>query len=148
MAAGGLNSANDEDGEQIDYTAAIANLALAMRDLLHENFDVNRRRLEVRIGIGTGPVVAGVVGKKKFIYDLWGDTVNIASRITSEGTPGMIQVDETTYRRLRDRFAFQPPQILRLKGKGETVVYRLTGHLAGDPTLRESIPTPHLIPIE
>ncbi|QEL65962.1 hypothetical protein OTERR_24860 [Oryzomicrobium terrae] len=146
MAAGGLNSANDEDGEQIDYTAAIANLALAMRDLLHENFDVNRRRLEVRIGIGTGPVVAGVVGKKKFIYDLWGDTVNIASRITSEGTPGMIQVDETTYRRLRDRFAFQPPQILRLKGKGETVVYRLTGHLAGDPTLRESIPRPLAAP--
>ncbi len=66
--------------------------------------------LEVRIGIGTGPVVAGVVGKKKFIYDLWGDTVNLASRITSEGTPGMIQVrNKTTHQRLAGDFDFAPP---------------------------------------
>jgi adenylate cyclase len=87
--------------------------------------------LEVRIGIGTGPVVAGVVGKKKFIYDLWGDTVNLASRITSEGVPGMVHVDETTYRRLADRFEFGEPQIIHLKGKGNTPVYRLAGPLAG-----------------
>jgi adenylate cyclase len=68
---------------------------------------VNEMHLEVRIGIGTGPVVAGVVGKKKFIYDLWGDTVNIASRITSEGVPGMVQVDDTTtYHRLRSASTF------------------------------------------
>jgi class 3 adenylate cyclase len=83
--------------------------------------------MEVRIGIGTGPVVAGVVGKKKFIYDLWGDTVNIASRITAEGVPGMIQVDGITYRRLKDRFEFHEPQTLYLKGKGETTVYRMAG---------------------
>jgi adenylate cyclase len=76
--------------------------------LLKQDFSINDRRLELRIGIGTGPVVAGVVGKKKFIYDLWGDTVNIASRVTSEGVPGLVQVDQRTYRRLSDGFDFEP----------------------------------------
>lgn len=124
MVAGGL-----DDGRS-DYSDAIADMALAMRDLLHRDFNVNQMRLEVRIGIGTGPVVAGVVGKKKFIYDLWGDTVNIASRITSEGVPSMVQVDETTYRRLHDRFDFHAPQTMYLKGKGNMVVYRLIGRKA------------------
>jgi len=121
MVAGGLN--NDSS----DYSDAIADMALEMRDLLHRDFNVNRMHLEVRIGIGTGPVVAGVVGKKKFIYDLWGDTVNIASRITSEGVPGMVQVDEATHRRLRDRFDFHEPQTIYLKGKGNMTVHRLIG---------------------
>ena len=112
MVAGGLN-----DG-QTDYSAAIADMALAMRELLHRDFTVNYAHLEIRIGIGTGPVVAGVVGKKKFIYDLWGDTVNIASRITAEGVPGMIQCDTVTYHRLQDRFDFHEPQTIYLKGKG------------------------------
>jgi class 3 adenylate cyclase len=121
MVAGGLNN------ELNNYTQSIAELAIAMRDLLHRDFTVNDMHLDVRIGIGTGPVVAGVVGKKKFIYDLWGDTVNLASRITSEGTPGMIQLDATTYHRLNGLFAFDDPQTLHLKGKGNTVVYRLIG---------------------
>jgi len=68
-----------------------------------------------------------VVGKKKFIYDLWGDTVNIASRLTSECTPGFIQCDITTYRRLSSKFDFEAPQLMQLKGKGSVEVYRLTG---------------------
>lgn len=124
MVAGGLND------ERSDYSEALVDLALEMRDLLQRDFQVNEMHLEVRIGIGTGPVVAGVVGKKKFIYDLWGDTVNIASRITSEGVPGMVQVDETTYRRLRERFDFLEPQTLYLKGKGNMVVYRAIGRKA------------------
>ena len=121
MAAGGLND------QRADFTEALADLALEMRDLLQRDFQVNAMHLEVRIGIGTGPVVAGVVGKKKFIYDLWGDTVNLASRITSEGVPGIVQVDETTYRKLQHSFDFQPPQTIYLKGKGNTVVHRAIG---------------------
>ncbi len=102
-------------------------MALEMRRVLANDLQINDHRLEIRMGIGTGPVVAGVVGKKKFIYDLWGDTVNIASRITSEGVPGMIQVDQTTYRRLRNRYEFEQPQTIYLKGKGDTVIYRLKG---------------------
>jgi class 3 adenylate cyclase len=122
MVAGGLNV-----GEGPDYTAKIADMALDMRDMLDHDRAVNELGLQIRMGIGTGPIVAGVVGTKKFIYDLWGDTVNMASRITSEGVPGMIQVDTTTYRRLQGRFDFHPPQTLYLKSKGETVVYRLIG---------------------
>jgi len=67
-----------------------------------------------------------VVGKKKFIYDLWGDTVNLASRITGEGAPGSIQCDAATYDRLRNRFVFDPPHIVPIKGKGTVVVHRLS----------------------
>jgi adenylate cyclase len=121
MVAGGLNE------DLSDYSAAVADMAIAMRDLLRRDFTVNASHLEVRIGIGTGPIVAGVLGKKKFIYDLWGDTVNIASRITSEGVPGMIQCDTTTYHRLAAKFDFHEPQTIYLKGKGNMTVYRLIG---------------------
>jgi len=124
MVAGGLN-------HERDYTQAIAELAIAMRDLLQRDFAGDGPQpgppLDVRIGIGTGPIVAGVVGKKKFIYDLWGDTVNLASRITSEGAPGMIQVDARTCQRLAGLFLFAAPQSIPLKGKGQTIVYRLIG---------------------
>ena len=127
MIAGGLNS------QCSDYSDALVDMALEMRDLLKSDFQVNKMHLEVRIGIGTGPVVAGVVGKKKFIYDLWGDTVNIASRLTSEGVPGMVQVDENTYCRLQSRFDFHAPQTIYLKGKGNMVVYRVTGRKGNTP---------------
>ena len=121
MVAGGINTDNT------DYSAAIADLAVEMQQILHRDFTINSSRLEMRMGIGTGPVVAGVVGKKKFIYDLWGDTVNLASRITSEGVPGMIQCDSRTQRRLADRFDFYDPQTIYLKGKGNMTVHRLIG---------------------
>jgi len=124
MVAGGLN------GSAPDFGGAIAELALDMLNVVERGFVVEDRPLQLRIGIGTGPVVAGVVGRKKFIYDLWGDTVNIASRITSEGVPGAIHVDEPTYLRLQDRYAFHPPQTIYLKGKGDTRVYRLSGRHA------------------
>jgi class 3 adenylate cyclase len=122
MVAGGIN-----DDSTINYSESIARMAIEMRDLLAKDTAIHDHRLEIRMGIGTGPVVAGVVGKKKFIYDLWGDTVNLASRITAESVPGMIQVDVTTYRRLRNKFEFDPPKTIYLKGKGDTTVYALKG---------------------
>ena len=122
MVAGGL-----DDDDARNYSESIANMALEMRHLLANDLTVNEQRVQIRMGIGTGPVVAGVVGKKKFIYDLWGDTVNLASRITAESVPGNIQVDVTTYRRLRNKFEFEAPQTVYLKGKGDTAVYRLIG---------------------
>ncbi|HVS27658.1 MAG TPA: adenylate/guanylate cyclase domain-containing protein [Burkholderiales bacterium] len=120
MVAGGLGD------NQTDYVEAVANMALEIRELVRRHPAFSRQNLDIHIGIATGPVVAGVIGSKRFIYDLWGDTVNIASRITSEAGSGTIQVDETTYRRLRDRFSFDAPQTIELKGKGITTVYPLT----------------------
>ncbi len=136
MVAGGLN--NDES--EANYSEAIAAMALDMRAVLAHDFVVNRQRLDIRVGIGTGPVVAGVLGKKKFIYDLWGDTVNIASRIAADGTPGLIQVDATTYRRIRNAFTFDEPRTVQLKGKGATQVYRLTGRQQVDRGLLDGPP--------
>lgn len=121
MIAAGLNT------DQHDFCAAVADLALDMREVTARDFSVHGEPLELRIGIASGPVVAGVVGTRKFIYDVWGDAVNVASRITAENDPGMIQVDELTHRRLAGRYDFQPAQILNLKGKGDTTVYRLDG---------------------
>jgi len=122
MVAGGLNRDSNAD-----YTAAVADMALDMLKALEADANQLGSRLAIRVGISTGPAVAGVVGTKKFIYDVWGDSVNLASRITSECVPGMIHTDVTTYLRLRDRYEFQTPQTIFAKGKGETTVYPLIG---------------------
>ncbi|MBI2312218.1 MAG: adenylate/guanylate cyclase domain-containing protein [Betaproteobacteria bacterium] len=123
MAAGGLTRG------RTDYVQSMAELALEMRTLVSEHPALKRHNLSIHLGIATGPVVAGVIGTKRFIYDLWGDTVNIASRLTTEGVPGRIQVDRITYARLRNRFQFEGPFTVTVKGKGELTVYRLIGRL-------------------
>ena len=81
--------------------------------------------LQMRIGSCTGPVIAGIIGQNKFIYDLWGDTVNTASRMESHGVPGRTQVAATTYELLRDRFRFEDRGIIEVKGKGAMKTYLL-----------------------
>jgi class 3 adenylate cyclase len=110
-----------------DHTEAVAEMALAMREEVARRIDPSGRPLQMRLGIDTGPVVAGVIGTDKFSYDLWGDTVNTASRMESQGVPGCIQVTERTWRRLRDRYRFQRRGPIQVKGKGELVTYFLLG---------------------
>ncbi len=110
-----------------DHAQAVAEMALAMRDAVAGRSDPSGRPLEVRIGIDTGPVVAGVIGTSRFSYDLWGDTVNTASRMESNGVPGCIQVTDRTYRRLHHRYRFQRRGPIPIKGKGDVVTYLLVG---------------------
>ncbi len=123
MVAGGLSDA------QAKYTGAIADMALEIRDNIAARRIHEGESLGMHIGIGTGPVVAGVIGVRKFIYDLWGNTVNIASRLTTEATSGGILVDTTTYHRLRGQYQFEGPESLTVKGNRQITSYRLIARL-------------------
>ena len=105
MVAGGLLESSSR------YTEGIADMALEIRDYIAVLKTHTEESLSMHIGIGTGPVVAGVIGVKKFIYDLWGNSVNMASRLSTEATTGGILVDATTYRRLRNLYQFEGPEI-------------------------------------
>ena len=110
--------------QRMRHAEAVAHAAL---EILEEFPKLTDHTLHLRIGIHTGPVVAGVIGKNKFIYDLWGDTVNIASRMQSHGQPGSIQVSAKTYQHLNDKFEFHPRGEIEIKGKGAMQVFLLKG---------------------
>lgn len=121
MAAGGLPTAN--------HTHAIdaINAAIEIRDFIakgkEEKLAEGLPYFEIRIGIHTGPVVAGIVGVKKFAYDIWGDTVNTASRMESSGEAGKINISESTYKLVKDKFNCTPRGKITAKGKGEIEMY-------------------------
>lgn len=108
-----------------DHAEVIADMALAMTDTMSYYPTPRGDRLQLRIGINTGAAVAGVIGIRKFIYNLWGDTVNVASRMDSSGKPGRIQVSEATYLRLKDKYEFQRRRPIYVKGKGWMNTYWL-----------------------
>ena len=124
MAAAGLPQPRE------DHAQALADFALAMRDSLAEYRETNDVDLRMRIGINSGPVVAGVIGKRRFLYDLWGDSVNTASRMESHGIPGEIQVTEATRDLLDGQFTFIDRGVIDIKGKGPMQTYLLqpNGH--------------------
>ena len=121
MAVAGVPEPRDDDVE------VAAQMALAMRDEVRELRWPSGDQMKVRIGMATGPAVAGVIGTRKFAYDLWGDTVNTAARMESNGTPGEIQVSDTVHERLGERYRFSEAHIVNLKGKGPTPARFLIG---------------------
>jgi class 3 adenylate cyclase len=108
-----------------DHARKAALLALAMRDVLASSEVAGQPGLELRIGINSGPVVAGVIGTKRFLYDLWGDAVNTASRMESHGTPGEIQITRATYELLKDEFVCRRRGTILVKGKGRMETWYL-----------------------
>jgi len=113
-----------------DHAEAMAEMALDMQKVVIRLNQGDGKHRELRIGISSGPVVAGIIGSKKFIYDLWGDTVNIASRMESMGQLGAIQVSETTYEHLKEKYFFEKRGKIEVKGKGKMTTYLLTGRKA------------------
>ena len=109
---------------RVDHAAALVNFALDMQAQIATR-TFGGRKLAFRIGINSGPVVAGVIGRSKYIYDLWGDTVNLASRMESGGVPDGIQVTRPVYERLKDEFVFEPRGFVEVKGKGEVEAWLL-----------------------
>jgi guanylate cyclase len=110
-----------------DHALALAHLALDMRAYLDSRPKDNGRPVEFRIGINSGPVIGGVIGKKKFVYDLWGDAVNTASRMESQGVPGKIQIAEATYDLIKEEFVCEPRGVMQVKGRGAMRTWFLVG---------------------
>jgi class 3 adenylate cyclase len=121
MVVGGLPSPHP------DHAGAIAEMALRMQKIVRDNAARHGDDLDVRIGIHTGPVVAGVIGKRKFVYDVWGDTVNTASRMESHSEPGRIQASDTAHALLDQRFRMTPRGSIEVKGKGPMSTFFLEG---------------------
>jgi adenylate cyclase len=123
MAAAGVPSPRP------DHACTAAHAALEMRDAVTEHAGVR-----LRIGINSGPVVAGVIGAKRFLYDLWGDAVNTASRMESHGTPGEIQITRATYELVKDEFVCRPRGTIDVKGLGPMETWYLVGPIMASPS--------------
>jgi class 3 adenylate cyclase len=115
-----------------EHVLVAAKIALDMQELGTRLGTREERSLQFRIGIHTGPVIAGIIGTRKFSYDLWGDTVNIASRMESHGIPGRIHVSAAVQERLKNDFEFEARGLTALKGVGEVQSYFLLGPKAGN----------------
>jgi adenylate cyclase len=127
MVAGGLLEIRG------NHLAAVADMGLAILESVRLASRRLDEPLQIRVGLHVGPVVAGIIGTHKFIYDIWGDTVNTASRLEANGVADVVNVSGEVYRRLQDDFAFDPGGMVNLKGKGPTNVYFLRQRRVGTP---------------
>ena len=110
-----------------DHALRCADMALAMVEVVDAFNARSGQKWQIRIGMHTGPLVAGIIGSKKFAYDLWGDTVNIASRLESHGEAGIVQVSQATADLLKKNFKLEKRGPVKLKNRGEMMAYRLLG---------------------
>ncbi|HEV3475219.1 MAG TPA: adenylate/guanylate cyclase domain-containing protein [Actinomycetota bacterium] len=122
-----------------DHARKAALLALDMRDVVANSAVAGRPAVELRIGINSGPVVGGVIGRKRFLYDLWGDAVNTASRMESHGTPGEIQITRATYELLKDEFVCRRRGTIPVKGKGQMETWYLVGSRSDDRRVERTV---------
>jgi adenylate cyclase len=133
-----------------DHAGALAQMALDMQAAMRSADEVGHLGLGLRVGINSGPVVAGVIGRKRFLYDLWGDAVNTASRMESHGTSGRIQISRATKELLADEFVCEPRGTIPIKGKGEMEVWYLVGRRKGPATepgaYPEAVRPPEVVP--
>jgi len=109
-----------------DHAQALAHMALEMRDYIATHTFRDGKHVNFRIGINSGSMIAGVIGRRKFVYDVWGDAVNIASRMESHGLGGAVQITQTTYELIKDEFVCEPRGTVNVKGKGEMEVWLVT----------------------
>jgi len=123
-----------------DHVSKAADLALDMLEIMGKSSDFFGNTLELRIGIHCGPVIAGVIGLKKFTYDVWGDTVNTASRMESHGVPGKIHVTEHVRDRLQETYKFEERGLIEVKGKGQMQTFFLIGRKTSSRTVGQSLP--------
>jgi class 3 adenylate cyclase len=127
MLAGGLPEKHD------GHVLAVATMGLDMLKWIEGYRERSGLRIGLRVGIHTGPVVAGVIGSKKFIYDLWGDTVNLASRMESNGVAGRVQISGEVFEALAGALPTEPRGAIAIKGRGEMETYLLTQPVARQP---------------
>jgi guanylate cyclase len=116
-----------------DHAQIMALLALDIQAYLEKGISINGQAINCRVGINSGPLMAGVIGHKRISYNVWGDTVNTASRMESHGIPGQIQISETTYEMIKKSFICEPRGIIDVKGKGSMKTYLLKSRLSESP---------------
>jgi guanylate cyclase len=126
MVAAGVPETRD------DHAVALCEFGLRMQALVADR-TFHGRRLSFRVGINSGPLFAGVIGQKRFLYDLWGDAVNVASRMESTGSAGCVQITDATHDLVRDAFECEPQGVIEVRGKGPMNVWHVVGARAATP---------------